>query len=253
MNERILGVVLCGLAAACSSASSGSGKCADVSGTWSFANHCETSYVGKTTTVTQQGCSFTASDPVLGSPINGSVSGDTNVTFSVDTMTCSGSLDGSTITLTCGGTCAVKMVMSGGGSGGSGGNTGTSATKHNGAVCEWNNECYSAWCTGTSGQTLHCEGPKTAGQSCSKADDCRTGMTCSGVCVSGSGGSGGSSGSGGGSGTSACDSCLASCRGLSSCCTGSGCICQDECLPPVPTCTGGKSLVCDSSGFCMCM
>jgi hypothetical protein len=260
MNERMVAMGLLGLLAACSSASSGSGNCADVAGTWTFASHCQSGYVGKTSTVTQQQCSFTASDPVAGSPIHGSVSGNTSVTFTVDTMTCSGSLDTDSMTVTCGGTCTVRMVKSGGGSsgsgggsGGTGGSTGQSATKHNGQTCVWNNECYSAWCTGVSGQTLHCEGPKTAGQTCSKADDCRTGMTCSGVCVAGSGGSGGGSGSGGSTGMSACDSCLASCRGLSSCCTGSGCICQDECLPPVPTCTGGKSLVCDSTGFCMCM
>jgi hypothetical protein len=29
--------------------------------------------------------------------------------------------------------------------------------------------------------------------------------------------------------SAACDSCLASCSGLPSCCTGSGCLCQDEC------------------------
>jgi hypothetical protein len=59
--------------------------------------------------------------------------------------------------------------------------------------------------------------------------------------------------SGSGSTQNECSACIAGCQGLASCCTGSGCICQDECLPPIPTCTGGKSLRCDSSGFCLCM
>ena len=31
------------------------------------------------------------------------------------------------------------------------------------------------------------------------------------------------------SASAACDSCISSCQGLSSCCTGTGCICEDEC------------------------
>jgi hypothetical protein len=155
------------------------------------------------------------------------------------------------------GSCASLGTGGSMGSGGSidaGGSSSPGGTKHNGDACEWNNECISGWCTGVAGQQLHCSGTKSGGSSCSSSDECKTGLSCSGgVCTTGSSGSGGSRGSGGSTGTSACDSCLATCRGLASCCTGSGCICQDECLPPVPTCTGGKELVCDDTGFCMCM
>jgi len=55
---------------------------------------------------------------------------------------------------------------------------------------------------------------------------------CSDSCSGGSGGSsgaGGSSGSGGGGTVDPCGSCLSDCQGLSSCCTGCGCLCEAEC------------------------
>lgn len=58
-------------------------------------------------------------------------------------------------------------------------------------------------------------------------------------------------GSSGGGGSSACDECLDGCQGLSSCCTGSGCICQDACQPE--GCSAGMIRCCDDYGFCMCV
>ena len=52
----------------------------------------------------------------------------------------------------------------------------------------------------------------------------------------------------------ACQDCIAECQGMSSCCTGSGCICQDECIPSMPDCSNtGLELYCDADGFCLCM
>ncbi len=45
----------------------------------------------------------------------------------------------------------------------------------------------------------------------------------------GKSGTGGSSGGTGGSGGNTCSSCLQSCRGMSGCCTGTGCICESAC------------------------
>lgn len=62
-------------------------------------------------------------------------------------------------------------------------------------------------------------------ESCTSDSDCPTSIsTCGsrGYCTaSGGGGGGGSSGS--------CSSCLDSCSGDTSCCCGSGCICEDSC------------------------
>jgi hypothetical protein len=71
-----------------------------------------------------------------------------------------------------------------------------------------------------------------------------------GACGEASNCSGTSQGSG-----DACDECLDSCSGLSSCCTGSGCICEDECAvtgctPPNELCCGPYDCICLPPGDC---
>ncbi|MBN2342226.1 MAG: hypothetical protein JXX29_23720 [Deltaproteobacteria bacterium] len=53
--------------------------------------------------------------------------------------------------------------------------------------------------------------------------------------------------------SSACGDCLDSCQGLylDSCCTGTGCLCQDACTPS--DCDGMRVRCCDDYGFCMCV
>lgn len=53
------------------------------------------------------------------------------------------------------------------------------------------------------------------------------------------------------SGQSACDTCLDTCQGFPGCCTGTGCVCQDECRPS-STCAGGATYCCGPDGFCFC-
>ena len=49
-----------------------------------------------------------------------------------------------------------------------------------------------------------------------------------------------------------CANCLSSCQGMPSCCTGSGCICYEECTLNQP-CPEGSEWCCSSSGDCFCM
>lgn len=63
---------------------------------------------------------------------------------------------------------------------------------------------------------------------------------------------GGSLSGGSSSAGDACSDCLSSCRGLSSCCTGTGCICQDDCAvtscnPPAELCCGVGGCICTSN------
>jgi hypothetical protein len=63
-------------------------------------------------------------------------------------------------------------------------------------------------------------------------------------------GTGGQAGTGGASSMSACDTCLSTCRGLSSCCSGVGCICERDCQ--VTSCGPGTTLCCGPYGGCFC-
>jgi hypothetical protein len=51
-------------------------------------------------------------------------------------------------------------------------------------------------------------------------------------------------------GSDACDECLETCSGLSSCCTGLGCICEDACR--VTGCNPPARLCCGPFGDCIC-
>lgn len=55
---------------------------------------------------------------------------------------------------------------------------------------------------------------------------------------------------GGGEG-GACSDCLSTCSGLDSCCTGTGCICEDACRPS-NDCPEGSRYCCGPDGFCFC-
>lgn len=61
---------------------------------------------------------------------------------------------------------------------------------------------------------------------------------------------GGQAGTGGTSSMSACDTCLSTCRGLSGCCSGVGCICESDCQ--VTSCGPGFTLCCGPYGGCFC-
>lgn len=82
---------------------------------------------------------------------------------------------------------------------------------------------------------------------CASSSQCQTGTSAgpgSGSCgdwawVSSSCGGGGS----------ACDACISSCQGLPSCCTGTGCICEDECS--TPACGPGYCIGCNPY-WCYC-
>jgi hypothetical protein len=52
------------------------------------------------------------------------------------------------------------------------------------------------------------------------------------------------------SGNDECQRCLSECQGMPSCCTGSGCICEEECMP---SCDSPNAWCCSSTGDCMCM
>jgi hypothetical protein len=46
-----------------------------------------------------------------------------------------------------------------------------------------------------------------------------------------------------------CEECLADCRGLSSCCSGAGCLCESQCAPTPATCS--LNFCCNAIG-CLC-
>ena len=76
--------------------------------------------------------------------------------------------------------------------------------------------------------------------------------TCGSGGATGGGGGGTGGGTGGGSGTKPdpCSDCLKTCKGLPGCCTGSGCMCADEC--GVKSCTQPYTLCCGPYGDCIC-
>jgi hypothetical protein len=89
-----------------------------------------------------------------------------------------------------------------------------------------------------------------AGEVCESTGDGRYGSL--GYCLSsgaGGGGSGGAGGTGGG-GSDPCSECLKGCQGMSSCCTGSGCLCESECEP---ACVAPNEFCCTTTGDCWCM
>ena len=52
-----------------------------------------------------------------------------------------------------------------------------------------------------------------------------------------------------------CSDCLSSCQGVpgTSCCTGKGCLCEDECRPAPSDCSGSSTFCCGPYGDCICL
>jgi hypothetical protein len=55
----------------------------------------------------------------------------------------------------------------------------------------------------------------------------------------------------GGTGGAACTSCIEQCQGLPGCCTGSGCTCEEACMPT--SCVSGTTYCCGPDGSCFCL
>ena len=88
---------------------SSSGDCPNLSGTWVITAHCEASFLGQSSTVTQTGCSYMVSTE--GYTCSGTVNGDGSVTQTCDvdgTLECAGQLSEPTLTMFCG-DCAVAL------------------------------------------------------------------------------------------------------------------------------------------------
>jgi hypothetical protein len=130
----------------------GGGTCPNLSGAWRIADHCESSAIGRTSTLSQSGCSFTGD--FEGTRSTGTVSASGAVTLQVDVdegLTCTGSLVGNRITVDCTpGGCHVELVNDDGppppvdaGGGGGGGapasacncDSDCSGTSSNAAAC----------------------------------------------------------------------------------------------------------------------
>ena len=88
------------------------GSCPSADGTWTVASHCESSLVGTTITISQNGCSFTDQD--FG--FTGTIGADGSFTSTGtppggDMLTCTGTVSGSTMSQTCTpGDCAVTLT-----------------------------------------------------------------------------------------------------------------------------------------------
>jgi hypothetical protein len=99
----------CAALTCCAGSTSGGGSCENIAGTWTYTAHCDTSYVGKKSTITQDGCNIAANDPVANITITGTVSGS-SVSGSAAGLTCNGSVSGNTLSLVCTGNCQVKLT-----------------------------------------------------------------------------------------------------------------------------------------------
>jgi hypothetical protein len=91
----------------------GGAGCPDLSGAWQITEHsCQPGTVGQTLTITQAGCTLTAIDPWTG--WTGAVDNAGQVVVTGDaggtSMTCTGVVVGTSITMGCTPTCAVKIV-----------------------------------------------------------------------------------------------------------------------------------------------
>jgi len=91
---------------------SSAGDCPDVSGTWEIAQHCQSSFVGASATVSQTGCSYEVSS--VGYSCSGTVSADASVTQTCsveegNTVSCSGQVTEGTMILVCTGECSVVL------------------------------------------------------------------------------------------------------------------------------------------------
>jgi hypothetical protein len=78
-----------------------------MAGTWVVRSHCQASFIGQTATVNQTGCSLSVSPPFDNFSGTIGVSGDVSV--SSGHVSCTGTLSGDTINLSCQPTCALTI------------------------------------------------------------------------------------------------------------------------------------------------
>jgi len=111
-------IAMCLLLFACSSstettkesgaAGAGGDACPDVSGTWKVSQHCESSLIGLSVSVTEQDCALSFAAPF--DQFSGSVSADDRITLS-GPQNCTGSVTAGAISMTCTpGTCKVTLT-----------------------------------------------------------------------------------------------------------------------------------------------
>jgi hypothetical protein len=85
--------------------------CPSIAGTWTIVSHCEPSLVNETVTVTQSGCGILYAEPFSG--WSGTISSEGVVTATgpagPDQITCTGTVTGSSWSLTCTPPCSVTL------------------------------------------------------------------------------------------------------------------------------------------------
>lgn len=90
----------------------GDTTCPSINGAWKITGHCVASQVGTTVTVHQSGCTVESVDPWTGWA--GSVAPDGSLSMSgpggTSTMTCTGSMSGTTLSISCTPSCDVKLA-----------------------------------------------------------------------------------------------------------------------------------------------
>jgi len=114
---------------------------------------------------------------------------------------------------------------------------------YTGAACVWNSDCCANHLCVNFGDTTSC------------AIECTVDSQCvSGCCadLKGGGGACGPASFCEPSNSDPCGDCISACSGLSGCCTGLGCICEDECAvshctPPAEFCCGPYDCICTAN------
>jgi hypothetical protein len=73
-------------------------QCIDLTGAWTFTQHCASNYLGKQLVITQAGCTISTTEPVTGQPLTGTVVGNT-----FDAGNCPATVTGDTMNIQCSG------------------------------------------------------------------------------------------------------------------------------------------------------
>lgn len=88
------------------------GDCPDLSGTWVVMSHCESSFIGMSSTVTQTGCSYSETNSSYQCTGTITATGEVTQTCPIDTdqtVSCTGQFTEGTMTLSCTDDCAVVI------------------------------------------------------------------------------------------------------------------------------------------------
>jgi hypothetical protein len=111
------GLGACGTDTAANTSSGASGKggstaCPSLAGTWTIETHCQSSFVGSSVTIAQQGCAITSTGSFGG--FSGTVAADGSYDLAgmlpgMMKITCTGTATAKTLTQTCPGGCMVKL------------------------------------------------------------------------------------------------------------------------------------------------